>query len=265
VKASRLARAAARLQKHAGGPLDAAIVLGSGLSEGVRGRIDALVEVPYKKLYAPVTTVAGHPGVAYAGTWAGKRVAAFAGRAHLYEGHAAADVVFFVRLAVASGAKTIVLTNAAGGLNTAVARGDVMLIADHINLTGATPLEPAGGNPFISMQGAYAPRLRQLARDGMAAGSVALHEGVYAGVRGPQYETPAECEAMRRLGADAVGMSTVLETIAARALGVEVLGLSLISNAIEPGADVSHGDVLAASQDGAERVATIIEGVLAAL
>ena len=218
--------------------------------------------MPYHKLHAPAATIAGHPGVAYAGTWAGKRVAAFAGRAHLYEGHPVRAVVYFVRLAVASGAKTIVLTNAAGGLNAQYARGDVMLIADHLNLTGATPIETGQGNPFVNMVDAYAPRLRALAREG--AGSSRLQEGVYAGVRGPQYESAAESEALRRLGADAVGMSTVLETIAARALGVDVLGLSLITNVIGPAA-VSHAEVLAASQDGAERIAAVIEGVLAAL
>ena len=264
MKGSKLARAAAHLQKRANGPLDAAIVLGSGLSAGIADRIDG-APVSYEKLYAPVATVAGHPGVAYVGSWAGKRVAAFAGRAHLYEGYDAADVVYFVRLAVASGAKTIVLTNAAGGLNTVFARGDVMVIGDHINLTGTTPVDPSGGNPFVSMLDAYSPRLRRLAHDGAARSAMRLHEGVYAGVRGPQYETPAECEALRRFGADAVGMSTVLEAIAARALGADVLGLSLISNAIGAGADVSHRDVLAASQDGADRVATIIESVLAAL
>jgi purine-nucleoside phosphorylase len=256
--------AAARLQRRAGGSLDAAIVLGSGLSEGVRARING-VEVPYKKLHAPTATVAGHPGVAIAGAWAGKRVAAFAGRAHLYEGYTASEVVYFVRLAIASGAKTIVLTNAAGGLNARYGRGDVMLISDHLNMTGATPLGTGHGNPFVSMAEAYAPRLRALAREGVGVDAVRLHEGVYAGVRGPQYETAAESEALRRLGADAVGMSTVLETIAARALGVEVLGISLISNTIGPDTDVSHEEVLAASQEGAERVATIVEGVLAAL
>lgn len=203
--------------------------------------------------------------MALTGTWAGKRVVAFAGRAHLYEGHDAASVVYYVRLAALSGAGTIVLTNAAGGLNARYARGDVMLIADHLNLAGASPLDPAHGNPFVDMLGAYSPRLRALARDAAGAFAARVHEGVYAGVRGPQYETPAESEALRRMGADAVGMSTVLETIAARSLGLDVLGISLISNAIGPNADTSHADVLAASREGAENVATIVEGVLAAL
>jgi purine-nucleoside phosphorylase len=252
------------LQKRAGGPLDVAIVLGSGLSEGVRARIEG-VDIPYAKLHAPTATVAGHPGVATAGAWAGKRVAAFAGRAHLYEGYPARDVAYFVRLAVTSGAKTIVLTNAAGGLNPNYARGDVMLIADHINLTGASPLDPKAGDPFVSLLDAYSPALRDLARTGAGPDATWLHEGVYAGVRGPQYETQAECAALRRLGADTVGMSTVLETIAARSFGVAVLGISYVTIVIGPGIDVSHADVLASSREGSERIATIVESVLAAL
>jgi len=136
-----------------------------------------------------------------------------------------------------------------------------MLIADHLNLTGATPLDGSLNNPFLNVLDAYAPRLRALARERDAD----LREGVYAGVRGPQFETLAEAEGLRRLGADAVGMSTVLETLAARALGLEVLGISLITNVIAPGADVSHEDVLAASQAGGDRVARVIEGLLTAL
>ncbi len=251
-----------RLVRRAGGTLDVAIVLGSGLGSDVPARIEGAA-IPYEKLRAPRSAVAGHPGIAYAGTWAGKRVVAFAGRAHLYEGHTAHDVAFFVRLAAAAGARTIVLTNAAGGLNRAYQRGDVMLVADHINLTGQSPIASDARNPFLNMVDGYAPHLRLLARE--RAADATLHEGVYAGVRGPQYETPAECEALRRMGADAVGMSTVLEAIAARALGMDVLGLSLITNVAGPGTDLSHDDVLAASRDSAERVAKVIEGVIGAL
>jgi purine-nucleoside phosphorylase len=248
------------VQRRAGGPIEVAIVLGSGLSDGVRARIDG-VAIPYEKLHAPTTSLAGHPGVAFAGAWAGKRTLAFAGRAHLYQGHSAESVSYFVRLAAACGARTIVLTNAAGGLNPEYVRGDLMLIRDHINLTGATPLDGSLGDPFLNMRDAYAPHLRALAH--ATAGGATLREGVYAGVRGPQYETPAECEALRRLGADAVGMSTVLETIAARALGLDVLGISLITNATSPDADVSHAEVLEASRAGGELVATTIERILA--
>ncbi len=239
-----------------------AIVLGSGLADSVRGRIDG-TEIPYEKLDAPSAALPGHPGVAYAGTCGGKRVVAFAGRAHLYQGFTPHEVTFFVRLAAAAGAKTIVLTNAAGGLNAGFARGDVMLISDHLNLTGLSPIDPALGSPFVGMVDAYAPRLRALARETVEDAS--LREGVYAGVRGPQFETAAESEALRRMGADAVGMSTVLETIAARSLGLDVLGISLITNVIRPDRDVSHEEVLAASQEGGSRLGRVVEGTIAAL
>ncbi len=260
---SKLATAAARLQRLAGGPLDAAVVLGSGLSDAARARVDG-AEIAYGKLGMPRAAVAGHPGVALAGTWAGKRVAAFAGRVHLYEGYSARAVSYAVRLAAAAGARTIVLTNAAGALNESYARGDVMLIADHLNLTGTTPLDPRREpRAFLNMVDAYTPHLRALAR--AHAGETALREGIYAGVTGPAYETPAEALALRRLGADAVGMSTVIETIAARALGLDVLGISVITNRIGPTTEVSHEEVLETAKAAADRIAVLIESVLAAL
>jgi purine-nucleoside phosphorylase len=262
IKPKKLAAAAGRVQRRAAGTVEVAIVLGSGLAPAVCERIGG-TQIGYERLYAPDPATAGHLGVAYAGTWAGKRVVAFAGRAHLYAGYGPEEVTYLVRLAAASGARTIVLTNAAGGLNQAYERGDVMVIADHINLTGTTPLARGVRSPFLDMADAYAPHLRALAR--AHCGDVPLREGVYAGVRGPQYETPAEAEAIRRLGADAVGMSTVLETLAARSLGLEVLGLSLITNLISGAAGISHEDVLAVSREGSARIATVIEGVLGAL
>jgi len=246
--------------RRAGGTLDVAIVLGSGLSDAIVERIDGR-DITYAKLHVPKMAVAGHPGIARVGLWNGKRVAAFAGRPHLYQGYDARDVTYLVQLAAASGAKTIVLTNAAGGLAPSFVRGDVMLIADHINLTGTTPLRRGAHDPFLDMTAAYAPHLRVLA---CHAAGAPLREGVYAGVRGPQYETPAEAELLRRLGADAVGMSTVLETIAARALGLDVLGISLITNGAGDSA-VTHADVLTASAAGAERIAGVLETVLGGL
>jgi purine-nucleoside phosphorylase len=258
-----LAAAAARLQRRAGGPLDAAVVLGSGLSDAVRTRIEGAT-IPYAKLGLPRAAVPGHPGVAVAGQWAGKRVVAFAGRAHLYEGHSARAVAYAVRLAAKAGARTIVLTNAAGGLNEEFARGDLMLVRDHINLTGTSPLGPRHKpSPFVNMTDAYAPHLRALARANSEG--IALREGVYAGVTGPAYETPAEASALRHLGADAVGMSLVIETIAARAAGLEVLGISLIANTIGPETGVSHEAVLEVARAGGERIALVIEAVLGAL
>jgi len=255
VSAKRLAWAARRITKRVGGSIDVAIVLGSGLAGAVLARV-AGGDIAYRKLGAPRATVPGHAGIARIGMWEGRRVVAFAGRAHLYEGYSPRDVTYLVRLAAASGATTIVLTNAAGGLNGAYVAGDVMVVADQINLTGTSPISRDEREPFVAMHDAYAPRLRKLAR---ACG--AQREGVYAGVRGPQYETRAESEMLRVLGADAVGMSTVLETIEARRLGLDVLGLSLITNAVGAN-DVSHERILEASRVGAERIASIVEGVL---
>ena len=240
-----------------------AMVLGSGLAPAVFARIDGS-DIAYAKLGAPEPRVAGHLGIARVGTWADRRVVAFAGRAHLYAGYSPREVTYLVRLAAATGARTIVITNAAGGLNTSFAAGDVMIASDHLNLTGTSPISCDDDDPFVNMRDAYDPQLRATARTiTLATGT--LRDGVYAGVRGPQYETPAESEMLRRLGADAVGMSTVLETIAARRLGLAVLGLSLITNVITPDRDVSHAAVLAASNDGSERIATIVECVLGSL
>ncbi len=223
-------------------------------------RIDGS-DLAYAKIGAPEPGVAGHLGIARVGTWADRRVVAFAGRAHLYAGYTPRDVTYLVRLAAATGARTIVLTNAAGGLNASFAAGDVMIASDHLNLTGQSPIALDDADPFVNMRDAYDPRIRAIAHStSLASGS--LHEGVYAGVRGPHYETPAESEMLRRLGADAVGMSTVLETIAARRLGLQVLGLSLITNVIASDRDVSHAEVLAASLDGSERIAHVIEHTL---
>ncbi len=182
---------------------------------------------------------------------------------HLYQGYSPVEVTYLVRLAAACGAGTIVLTNAAGGVDTSFARGDVMLISDQINLTGDSPLRFVSNASFVDMSGAYDQRLRELAR--AASTDVPLREGVYAGVRGPQFETPAEVEALRRLGAQAVGMSTVLETIAARSFGLRVLGLSLITNAAGAAEGIAPGEVLTAANARSGDVARIIEGVLAAL
>ena len=240
-----------------------AIVLGSGLAPAVLARIDGS-DIAYAKLGAPEPRVPGHLGIARVGTWADRRVIAFAGRAHLYAGYSARAVTYLVRLAAAAGARTIVLTNAAGGLNANLAAGDVMIANDHLNLTGTSPIARDDDDPFLNMRDAYDPLLRATART-IELASGTIRDGVYAGVRGSQYETPAESEMLRRLGADAVGMSTVLETIAARRLGLAVLGLSLITNVIAPDRDVSHAGVLAASSDGSERIATIVDGVLHSL
>jgi purine-nucleoside phosphorylase len=249
---------AARLNEAAGGSVEIAIVLGSGLSDAL-ARKTSFVRVPYARLEGmPAATLAGHAGEALLATWHGKRVLAFAGRVHSYQGFNAQQVTYNVALAAQCGAKALILTNAAGGLNPAFAPGDVMLIADHINLSGANPLAGVAlADPFVDMIDAYSPHLRALARRSDAA----LREGVYASVLGPSYETQAEVRYLRGIGADAVGMSTVLETIAARARNLDVLGISLITNVLGNSA-VSHADVTAVAKAGASRLANLIDAIL---
>ncbi|MDP9105091.1 MAG: purine-nucleoside phosphorylase, partial [Candidatus Eremiobacteraeota bacterium] len=175
-----------------------------------------------------------------------------------------------VVVAAHAGAKTFVLTNAAGGVNPDYAPGDLMLIVDQLNLTGTSPLIGADLLPgqsarFVDMVDAYAPHLRELARHIAAEYAITLHDGVYAGLAGPAYETPAEARYLRGIGADAVGMSTVLETIAARALGRDVVGFSLITNVHGTGAPTSHEEVLDAAARSAESVARLVEGIVANL
>jgi purine-nucleoside phosphorylase len=182
------------------------------------------------------------------------------GRTHAYEGHDLSVVVHPVRAACAAGARTVVLTNAAGGLRPEYRVGAPVLIADHLNLTARSPLV---GAQFVDLVDAYSPRLRELAR----RIDPTLAEGVYAGLPGPHYETPAEIRMLRILGADLVGMSTVHETIAARAAGAEVLGVSLVTNlaAGMTGEPLSHAEVLDAGRDSAARLGELLAGVIAEL
>jgi len=256
-----LAHDAKLLEETAGGPIDVAIVLGSGLSSAL-SQLAAFTSIPYDRLLGmPTATLSGHAGEALVGTVGGKRVVAFAGRVHMYQGFSASQVTVNVRLARASGAKTMILTNAAGALNPAFTSGQLMLIEDHINLTGTNPLVGAAlDNPFVDMARCYSPRLRQLARQ-IAGDDESVVEGVYLALLWPSYETAAEGRYLRGTGADAVGMSTVLETILARSYGMEVLGISLITNTV--GADeTTHAEVTAVAASAAPRLAKIVAGVL---
>jgi purine-nucleoside phosphorylase len=208
------------------------VVLGSGL-----GAFGEQLELctPYEKLPGmPVSTVPGHAGNLRFGKIDGIGVACLQGRAHLYEGHEPDSVVFGVRLLARLGCRAVLITNAAGGIGAHLLPGDRMLISDHINLTGKNPLsgmldEPSGSR-FIDMGKAYDARLGELARTAARDIGISLKEGVYAGVLGPSYETPAEIRMLRAMGADAVGMSTVLEVIALRQMGVRVAAISCITN-----------------------------------
>lgn len=217
-----------------GPPPEVALVLGSGLS-GVADRLEGLDLVPYAEIPSfPVATVEGHPGRLAFGQKAGRRVVVMQGRVHAYEGYSAQDVVFPVRVMLALGPKLLVLTNAAGGIHPSLSPGALMLIADHLNLTGTSallgPNDPAIGPRFPDMTHAYDADLRSLARAVARENGILHQEGVYAGVLGPTYETPAEIRMLRTLGADAVGMSTVHEVIAAVHMGARVLGISCITN-----------------------------------
>jgi purine-nucleoside phosphorylase len=208
------------------------LVLGSGL--GAFG--DRLEQsIPYRDLPGmPTSTVPGHASNLRLGRIDGVEVACLQGRVHLYEGHDVGAVVFGVRLLAALGCKAVVLTNAAGGIAVGFQPGDRMLIVDHLNLTGHNPLAgaagPTGDARFIDMGQAYDPRLADLCRAAARDTGAPLQEGIYAGLVGPSYETPAEVRMLRAMGADAVGMSTVLEVIALRQLGVRVAAVSCITN-----------------------------------
>ena len=213
---------------------DTAIVLGSGLGF-LAERMENAVRIPYGEIPGfPVSTVDSHAGVLNIGTLVGKSVLAFAGRFHYYEGYDFRTVTFYVRVLYCLGVKNLILTNAAGGMNEAFAPGDLMLISDHIKLCADSPERGAAdlffGQRFFDMTETYTPQLRVLAKEAASSLEIPLHEGVYCFMGGPQFETPAEIRALRLLGGDAVGMSTVPEAIVATRCGLRVLGISCITN-----------------------------------
>ncbi len=213
---------------------EAALVLGSGLG-GLAARIEEPAVIPYAEVPGfPLSTAPGHAGQFVAGRLGGRRVLCMQGRFHYYEGHEMRSIALPVRVFKALGCKSLVLTNAAGGVNWEFNVGDFMLITDHINFMGANPLRGANddgiGPRFCDMTHVYAPELLRTAEAVATAQGITLRKGVYLGYMGPSFETPAEIRAFRTLGADAVGMSTVPEAIAASHCGLPVLGLSLITN-----------------------------------
>ena len=230
----RVEEAAAAVRARCGALPETAIVLGSGLGDFAGTLLDAIA-TPYGDLpHWPVSRVVGHAGRLVIGTVAGKRVAALSGRVHVYEGHSLETVVFGTRVMGRLGVKRVILTNAAGGINTSFGQGGLMIIDDHINMLGSNPLvgvnDDRFGPRFPDMSEVYSRRLRAIADAAAAARQVPVTHGVYVAVHGPSYETPAEIRFFRTIGADAVGMSTVPEAIAARHMGLEVLGISCITN-----------------------------------
>ncbi len=244
-----------------------AVVLGSGLG-GFAAELSDRLEIPYAEIpHWPAATAEGHAGRLIFGRLDGLELAVMAGRAHLYEGYRPDQVVFGVRVLGRLGVRVLVLTNAAGGINPAFARGALVLISDHINLQGSNPLvgpnAEALGPRFPDMTEAYPADLRRTAQAVAAELGIALGEGVYAGVLGPSYETPAEIRYLRAIGADLVGMSTVPEVIAANHMGLRVLALSCVTNpaaGLAPGR-LSHQEVL----ETGERVRGTLVRLLKAL
>ncbi|MFC4808424.1 purine-nucleoside phosphorylase [Paenibacillus sp. GCM10023250] len=243
------------------------LIMGSGL--GILGDyIEQAVVIPYEDIpHFPVSTVEGHAGELMIGTLAGRPVVLMRGRFHMYEGYGPELTAFPVRVMKAIGASKLIVTNAAGGVNTSYNPGDLMLISDHINFQGRNPLvglnDSELGVRFPDMSQPYSKRLRELAANVALEQGFSLQEGVYLAVLGPSYETPAEIRMMRVLGADAVGMSTVAEVIAANHSGMEVLGISCISNMASGILDqpLSHAEVM----ETTERVKTRFLGLVTGL
>ena len=260
--------AAAEAVRQRGGTAQTAVVLGSGLGDFAE-KLGSSIAMPYADLpHWPASTVVGHSGRLVIGHVAGTRVAALAGRVHLYEGRSLSEVVFATRVMGRLGVKQLILTNAAGGVNTGFSSGGLMVIDDHVNLQGANPLvgdnDDRLGPRFPDMTEVYSKRLRRIADEAAAAAGVPVTHGVYAGLLGPSYETPAEIRYLRTIGADAVGMSTVPEAIAARHMGLEVLGISCISNMAagvlpEP---LNHADVLETTRRVRGAFMALLEGII---
>lgn len=248
-----------------------AIVLGSGLGD-FAGTLGDAVSLPYGELpHWPASKVIGHEGRLVIGTVGGRTIAALSGRCHVYEGHDLKTVTFAVRALGLLGVKMLVLTNAAGGINTGFSSGALMVIDDHINLIGGNPLvgpnDERFGVRFPDMSEVYSKRLRAVADAGAKAMGMELPHGIYVGLLGPSYETPAEIRMLAKMGADAVGMSTVAEALAARACGARVAGISLITNQAAgiSGERLSHEEVIAAGREAAGRFSDLLEHAAASL
>lgn len=244
------------------------VVLGSGLGD-FANTLGGATTIPYERIpHWPASRVIGHEGKLVVGTARGRTIAALAGRVHAYEGHDLRTVTFAVRALGLLGVKTLLLTNAAGGVNTGFSQGALMVIDDHINLMGGNPLVGANderfGARFPDMTDVYSSRLRGIADRTGAALGIQLSHGIYAGLLGPSYETPAEIRYLRTIGADAVGMSTVPEAIVARHMGIDVLGISCITNmaaGVLP-QPLDHAEVMETARRVRGQFVALLEGIL---
>lgn len=264
-------RAAAFLKDRIGDIPETAIILGTGLS-GLSEVIEISQEIAYTDIPGfPELTVKSHQGTLMAGTLAGVPIIALNGRAHIYEGYDAKQATFAIRVLGSLGVKTLIISNACGGMQREHSAGDILLIEDHINLMGTNPLEgpnhDAWGPRFPDMSDPYASDLRNLAREKAAQIGVSLREGVYVAVVGPNLETRAEYRMLHRMGADVVGMSTVPEVLAARHMDIKVLAFSVITDECDPDnlAPISIEDVLAAADSAADPMRRLLTAILPAL
>lgn len=272
---ARLDAAKDSIRKRDARTPDIAVVLGSGLSPFADTLVDATV-IEYPDIaHMPIVTIPGHAGKLVIGklpnTENSPVIAALAGRVHFYEGHSMDTVVFPVRMLINLGAKHVLLTNAAGGISSASRPGDLVLIRDHLNLQGTNPLigpnDPTLGPRFPDMSRVWDPELRALAQRAAQDEGSELREGVYAALTGPSYETPAEIQMLRSMGADLVGMSTVPEAIAARHMGARVLGISCVTNlaAGVSATDLSHEEVEHTAKATRDRFTRIVRRTLASM
>jgi purine-nucleoside phosphorylase len=273
--AYRVREAASAIRGVQPTPPRVAMILGTGLGPLAEQIADPAI-IPYSDIpHFPRSTVPGHSGQLFLGSLEGVPVAVMRGRVHYYEGYGLREVTFPVRVLRRLGAETLIVTNAAGGLNEHFRRGDLMVLSDHINLMGLTghnplvgPDEPELGVRFLDVTVPYDPALRGMAIELARAAAVPAHEGVYAVVSGPSFETRAETRFLRATGADAVGMSTAHEVIAARHEGMRVLGISVITNTAadaEQGSELSHEDVLSVAGRAAGGLELVIRGILRSL
>lgn len=266
-RAEAIQAAADHLRRRLGTVPETGIVLGSGLGR-LASRLAGARAVPYGEIPGfPATTVVGHEGRLVAGTLGGTAVLVQSGRFHLYEGHSADTVALPVRVMAALGVRTVILTNAAGGVRRTFSRGALMMIADHVNLTFRSPLIGPllpGEERFPDMSEPYDAELRARAREVARERKIALEEGVYVQLLGPSYETPAEVRMVERLGADAIGMSTAVEVIAARARGLRCLGFSTITNPAAgiTGERLSHAEVVEVGARVSGDLERLVEGVV---
>jgi purine-nucleoside phosphorylase len=266
---AKLTKAVDTVRERLDAPPDVAMTLGSGLSDAF-GLPDGGIRIPCSEIPGfPVPTIAGHSGEFWIGPLCGKTVLVQRGRAHYYEGNSVEDIAFATRMFALLGIRMLIVTNASGAIHPEFRAGDLVLLTDHINMMGVSPLRGANieelGPRFPDMSAAYTPRLRALAHDVANAEGIDVKEGVYVATLGPSYETPAEIRAFRTMGADLVGMSTVPEVIVAAHAGMEILGLSIATNlaaGVDPSATLTHDEVIKTTRRKGEEMRRLLMGVL---